>query len=746
MLQLKSIMKSRLVSLFSALCLLFTIAPAHAAETPLDPQPAITAGKISAETWRKIESGEVRDLLVLFDDPAIDAEIKSHVSGRKLRAEDDAALALRATRYRQLKERAVTALKPNEATLRKDYRHIPMRLLRFHDRAGLLRLLQRPEVAAVMEDGQLYPHLSQSLPLIGQPAVAQTIGRTGAGYTVAVLDTGVDYTRAEFGSCTAPGVPVGCKVVAALDMATEDNARDANGHGTWVAGTVAGTAPGAGIAAIDVFNGASASSSDVLAGIDWAINNRTAYNIVAINLSLGDGVKYISTCSNKFTNPYRQPIINALNAGILTITSSGNEGYTDGLSSPACTPEAVSVGAVYDANAGSLAWSACTDSTTVADKVACFSNSASFLTLLAPGALITVTGATVGGTSLASPFASGAAAVMAQAFPGDTATTRLGRLTASGKAMTDSRNSIVKPRLDLLAAQGAAANDAFAAATTLSGDSGSASGWNHNATKEASEPAHAGDSGGKSVWWTWTASATGTLNLHTHGSGFDTLLAVYTGSAVNSLAQTAANDNDGGAGSTSGLGFHANAGTAYRIAVDGKAAAAGGIVMGWSFTPDPPPSADLEIAVLDTPDPATLGGQITYTLTVVNHGPDTAQTVHVSHLLPAGATFVSAGAGCLHAAGVVTCELGNLISGQQGSRDVVVSANSVGVMASQVSVASATADNNAVNDLFTATTTVLADAGGSAANDSDVPLPPWSLFLLAAGMLTAMLRRGARPD
>lgn len=509
------------------LCLLLIMLAGHSSAADL---PEELAGKVDPATWLKVEAGEVRDLLVLFDEPAIDIEIRDQMAGRKLQVEDAAALSLRAARYRQLKDRVLASMPANETQVRRDYRHIPMSFVRISGSESLATLLERKEVLAVYEDVKLYPTLAQSLPLVGQIPVAQVM----EGTVVAVLDSGVDYTRAEFGVCVAPGAP-GCRIVAALDTAPDDGQRDANGHGTRVAGTVAGIAPGAGIAVLDVFDGDGAWSSDINEAIDWTIANKAAYNIVAINMSLGDGVKHTMSCDSMagvLGNPFRQAIINARNAGILTVVSSGNEGFTDGLAGPACTSEAVSVGAVYDANVGSVTWSGCTDSATAADKVTCFSDSASFLTLLAPGALITVTGSTVGGTSFASPFVAGAVAVMAQAYPGDSVTSRLARLTGSGKSVTDSRNGIVKPRLDLLAAQGAPVNDNFAVSFPLSGSSGQTTSWNLNASKEAGEPTHAGNSGGKSVWWQWTAPTGGTLNLNTHGSGFDTLLAVYTGTTL----------------------------------------------------------------------------------------------------------------------------------------------------------------------------------------------------------------------
>jgi hypothetical protein len=118
------------------------------------------------------------------------------------------------------------------------------------------------------------------------------------------------------------------------------------------------------------------------------------------------------------------------------------------------------------------------------------------------------------------------------------------------------------------------ANDAFATASPLVGSSISGiSGSNIYATREAGEPNHAGNSGGHSVWWNWTAPASGSTNITTEGSNFDTLLAVYTGSAVSSLSHIASNDDY--TGLTSRVQFTAVAGTTYRIALDGYSGATG---------------------------------------------------------------------------------------------------------------------------------------------------------------------------
>ncbi|HUT37086.1 MAG TPA: choice-of-anchor D domain-containing protein, partial [Planctomycetota bacterium] len=130
---------------------------------------------------------------------------------------------------------------------------------------------------------------------------------------------------------------------------------------------------------------------------------------------------------------------------------------------------------------------------------------------------------------------------------------------------------------------GGPANDHFANATAVSGTSGQTTGSNANATKETGEPDHAGNAGGRSVWWRWTAPSSGEATINTFGSGFDTLLAVYTGSSVGALTLVASNDDSGG-DVRSQVTFIAVAGTTYRIAVDGYGGGSGNIILNWSLT------------------------------------------------------------------------------------------------------------------------------------------------------------------
>jgi hypothetical protein len=101
---------------------------------------------------------------------------------------------------------------------------------------------------------------------------------------------------------------------------------------------------------------------------------------------------------------------------------------------------------------------------------------------------------------------------------------------------------------------------------------------NRFATVQPNEPEHAGVAGGHSIWFKWTAPRSGTYDVDTCGSAIDTLLGVYTGSAVSALTPVASNDDAGGECSPgSRVVFDATEGTVYRIAVDGKGGAVGAI-------------------------------------------------------------------------------------------------------------------------------------------------------------------------
>jgi Ca2+-binding RTX toxin-like protein len=131
----------------------------------------------------------------------------------------------------------------------------------------------------------------------------------------------------------------------------------------------------------------------------------------------------------------------------------------------------------------------------------------------------------------------------------------------------------------------APANDDFAAAKLLgSRAAGTARALTLEATKQLGEPAHAGDAGGHSVWFSWTAPADGNESFSTAASDFDTLLAVYTGPAVDALTAVASND-DLGSFQQSTVSFRVSSGVTYLIAVDGFAGKKGRVGLRWAPAP-----------------------------------------------------------------------------------------------------------------------------------------------------------------
>jgi subtilisin family serine protease len=259
---------------------------------------------------------------------------------------------------------------------------------------------------------------------IGLPSVFANTTYRGNGYSVAVIDTGIDYLDPSLGGGFGPGH----KVIAGYNFVNNTaDPMDDNGHGTVVAGeigssdsTYSGVAPNVNLIALKVLDSTgSGTFGNVQNALDWVVANQAKYHIVAINLSLGSG--------NYTVNPYTflDSEFTALkNDGVFMSIAAGNSFYTNnsalGLDYPAVDPLVVSVGAVYDGNFGSLAWaSGARDYTTGVDHIASFSQRGPALSIMAPGALITSTYLnntfqSMAGTSMAAPVIAGSAVLIHQ--------------------------------------------------------------------------------------------------------------------------------------------------------------------------------------------------------------------------------------------------------------------------------------------------------------------------------------------
>jgi subtilisin family serine protease len=467
------------------------------------------------------------------------------------------------------------------------YGVVPLLLVQIRDPEQAVRLLNSKLVLSIAANNQNEAWLAESLPLIRQPQVSAG-GLKGAGVSVAVLDTGLDFGRFAFGSCTAPAAPATCRVSRALDTAPDDGMRDDSTlHGTNVAGIVAGVAPDAKLISIDVFNGTLASDNDIVAGLDWVLQNRASQNIRAVNLSLGLRKNWnTSACDDGFfwRSPYLYPFTLLRGAGVVPVVAAGNDAFLDGtfqdgVSAPACTTGAFAVGATYDSGPNTMAWPDatdprldCSDTNVPVDAPVCWSQDGPQVDVLAPGVRITAAGLTKSGTSMAAPHVAGAVAVLASANPYASTQQLEGYLTTSATTVVDPRSFRSHPRLDLFAAVRAAfpvANDNQAAATPITSWGGRYAQTTWTATREPGEPQHAGNAGGASVWFRWTAARSGTATFSTEGSDFDTLLGVYR-TAPNGGLTTVASCDDIVGSTTSKVQFPVNAGDVVLIAVDGR--------------------------------------------------------------------------------------------------------------------------------------------------------------------------------
>ncbi|KUO04473.1 S8 family serine peptidase [Streptomyces caeruleatus] len=278
------------------------------------------------------------------------------------------------------------------------------------------RLAADPAVASVVQNRTFSVDATQTNPpswgldRIDQKALPLNSSYTypdsaGQGVTAYVIDTGVRITHGDFGGRASYG----------YDAIDNDNtAQDGHGHGTHVAGTVAGSSYGvakkAKIVGVRVLNNSGQGTTDqVVAGIDWVAQN--AVKPAVANMSLGGGAD----------SALDTAVRNAIASGITFAVAAGNESTNASTKSPARVTEAITVGA-----------------TTSSDARASYSNYGSVLDLFAPGSSITSAWNsgdsatnTISGTSMASPHVAGAAALYLADHPSATPSDVASALTSA---------------------------------------------------------------------------------------------------------------------------------------------------------------------------------------------------------------------------------------------------------------------------------------------------------------------------
>jgi len=393
------------------------------------------------------------------------------VSEGKLTSSD---VKIQKNKIGQDQDSLLSFLKNYRAEKIKKFEHLPF-LAMTVDKATLQRLEASPRIAMIAEDTLFKPLLAQSVPLIGAPD-AWARGFSGQGQAIGILDTGVDKTHSAFAvnrvvseACYSHHDPPNSFFTLCPNGATVDTNPGSAvpcqltipgcDHGTHVAGiaagndvTYSGVAKDANIIAIQVFTKFTDSiacggpapcilayNSDIVGGLDRIMTLSNTIDISSVNLSLGGGsYTTVSACDGDSDNvPIKMSVDNLRSIGIATVAASGNDGSSNSLNAPACLSSVVSVG-----------------STTKTDAISSFSNSASFLDLLAPGSGITssVPGNTFGvksGTSMATPHVAGAWAVLKSGKPTATVTEVLNVLKNTGTPILDTRNGFTFPRIQV---------------------------------------------------------------------------------------------------------------------------------------------------------------------------------------------------------------------------------------------------------------------------------------------------------
>jgi serine protease AprX len=335
----------------------------------------------------------------------------------------------------------------------------------------VLKLTRDNDVDYVAKDQQLRAQFDPALDSakaqtpgileVNAPQVWSQLGVTGQGVGVAIVDSGV-----------YPHPDLAGRIVASIDFTTASptvsatSTGDAGGHGTHVAGLVAGdgtlsggaytgVAPRANIINVRVIDGTGSSNvSTILRGLQWVLANRNVYNIKVVNMSLG------ATPTGSYKSDFMATAAEVLNfAGVTVVVSAGNTGPLAGtVTTPATDPYVVTVGALDD-NGTSLPFDdlmavfssrgrttfdylSKPDLVAPGRKMISLRSPGSALDTLFPDRQVVATGALtadyyrLSGTSMAAPVVTGVIALMVERNPTLSPAQIKKRLKSSATALT----------------------------------------------------------------------------------------------------------------------------------------------------------------------------------------------------------------------------------------------------------------------------------------------------------------------
>jgi serine protease AprX len=229
---------------------------------------------------------------------------------------------------------------------------VPDRLLR--------QLAQHPSIFRIHYDRPAARFNYRTSLTIGTRAIRQTLGLTGAGVTVAVIDSGIAAWHDDLTNTSATQYPFGNQRVAGfVDFVNGQTLPyDDNGHGTHVAGIIAGNgfdsngdkagaAPDASLVSLKVLDAnGNGTVSNIIAALDWVLEHHEEYKIRVVNLSVGAAIH-----ESAWTDPLTLAAKRVVDAGVTVVAAAGNFGKNTaglpqygGINAPGNAPWVLTVG------------------------------------------------------------------------------------------------------------------------------------------------------------------------------------------------------------------------------------------------------------------------------------------------------------------------------------------------------------------------------------------------------------------